>query len=177
MAVVRAKMEQCVVMLGTATPSLESYHNAVQGKYLLLNLTQRVDNSQMPFMRIVDLRSAAEGKGRRHSLRTTAHRNHEPARETRTDNPLSQSPRVLDFAPCSACGEARNARIAALPSPTTGRGAFELPHVRAHRCRARRSVRPAAGRVDLFGVGTEKVESNVAQIFPQAACDAWIPMR
>ncbi|MEY2577579.1 MAG: hypothetical protein QOI49_403, partial [Verrucomicrobiota bacterium] len=55
-AVVRAKMEQCVVLLGTATPSLESYHNAVQQKYQLLNLTQRVDNCQMPLMRIVDLR-------------------------------------------------------------------------------------------------------------------------
>src|SRR5205823_13054484 len=47
-AVVRAKMEQCVVLLGTATPSLESYHNAVEGKYRLLNLTQRVDDCQMP---------------------------------------------------------------------------------------------------------------------------------
>jgi hypothetical protein len=51
-------MEQCVVLLGTATPSLESYHNAVQGKYRLLNLTQRVDDCQMPLMRIVDLRLA-----------------------------------------------------------------------------------------------------------------------
>src|SRR5947207_8652110 len=55
-AVVRAKMEQSVVLLGTATPSLESYHNAVQEKYRLLNLTQRVDDCQMPVMRIVDLR-------------------------------------------------------------------------------------------------------------------------
>jgi primosomal protein N' (replication factor Y) len=55
-AVVRAKMEKCVVLLGTATPSLESYHNAVQQKYELLNLTQRVDDCQMPLMRIVDLR-------------------------------------------------------------------------------------------------------------------------
>src|SRR5438105_2353111 len=43
-AVVRAKLEGCVVLLGTATPSLESYHNAIQGKYRLLKLTQRVDN-------------------------------------------------------------------------------------------------------------------------------------
>src|SRR5204863_8760223 len=54
-AVVRAKLEGCTVLLGTATPSLESYHNATQGKYRLLNLTQRVDNCQMPLMRIVDL--------------------------------------------------------------------------------------------------------------------------
>src|SRR3989440_1518215 len=55
-AVVRAKIEKCVVLLGTATPSLESYHNATQEKYRLLKLTQRVDDCQMPLMRIVDLR-------------------------------------------------------------------------------------------------------------------------
>src|SRR3954462_5882651 len=55
-AVVRAKLEGCAVLLGTATPSLESYHNAIQGKYRLLDLTQRVDSCQMPLIRIVDLR-------------------------------------------------------------------------------------------------------------------------
>src|SRR5262249_47648856 len=42
-AVVRAKIEKCVVILGSATPSLESYHNAAIGKYRLVRLTQRVD--------------------------------------------------------------------------------------------------------------------------------------
>ena len=55
-AVVRAKMEKCVVLLGTATPSLESYYNTTTGKYILSTLTQRVDDCQMPLMRIVDLR-------------------------------------------------------------------------------------------------------------------------
>src|SRR5947209_6386721 len=55
-AVVRAKMEKCVVVLGSATPSLESYHNAAIGKYRLVTLTQRIDEKQMPLMRIVDLR-------------------------------------------------------------------------------------------------------------------------
>src|SRR3954464_6565029 len=49
-AVVRAKLEQCVGLLGTATPSLESYHNATTGKYQLLNLTLRVDDNQMPLI-------------------------------------------------------------------------------------------------------------------------------
>src|SRR6266513_1794763 len=55
-AVMRAKIEKCIILLGSATPSLESYHNATRGKYRLLNLTQRVDQGQMPLMRIVDLR-------------------------------------------------------------------------------------------------------------------------
>ena len=44
------------IVLGSATPSLESYHNATIGKYRLVTLTQRVDKKQMPLMRIVDLR-------------------------------------------------------------------------------------------------------------------------
>src|SRR5947208_4754869 len=55
-AIVRAKIEKCVILLGSATPSLESYHNATTGKYQLLTLTQRVDQNQMPLIRIVDLR-------------------------------------------------------------------------------------------------------------------------
>src|SRR5213593_3499609 len=55
-AAVRARIEKCVVVLGSATPSLESYYNAVRGKYRLATLTQRVDEKQMPLMRIVDLR-------------------------------------------------------------------------------------------------------------------------
>ncbi|PYJ36805.1 MAG: primosomal protein N', partial [Verrucomicrobia bacterium] len=42
-AVVRARIEKCVVVLGSATPSLESYYNAVRGKYLLATLSQRID--------------------------------------------------------------------------------------------------------------------------------------
>src|SRR6185436_4111622 len=41
-AIVRAKIEKCVVLLGSATPSLESYHNATRGKYRLATLTKRV---------------------------------------------------------------------------------------------------------------------------------------
>ncbi len=58
-AVVRAKLEKCVVLLGTATPSLESYHNAVKGRYVLSELLQRVDENRMPLIRIVDLRLEA----------------------------------------------------------------------------------------------------------------------
>src|SRR5437899_2911018 len=55
-AVVRAKIERAVVLLGSATPSLESYHNTLTKKYELASLTQRVDHCQMPLIRVIDLR-------------------------------------------------------------------------------------------------------------------------
>src|SRR5205085_1285897 len=55
-AVVRGKLENAAIVLGTATPSLESFYNANRGRYVLSSLPQRVDNQKLPLMRIVDMR-------------------------------------------------------------------------------------------------------------------------
>ena len=55
-AVYRARLEGAVVLLGSATPSLESYHNARAGKYHLLELTSRVADRPLAAVRVVDLR-------------------------------------------------------------------------------------------------------------------------
>ena len=60
-AIVRGQMEGAVVVLGSATPSLESYYNCKKGKYTLLDLPERVDNQKMPHVRVVDMRQAARG--------------------------------------------------------------------------------------------------------------------
>ena len=56
-AVVRAKIEGCSVVLGSATPSLESIHNTKIGKYELIELKDRVDNCSLPLIRIIDLKN------------------------------------------------------------------------------------------------------------------------
>ncbi len=58
-AVMRAKLSGAVCVLGSATPSLESFANAEAGKYRLLQLTQRIDSRQLPHIEIVDLRIEA----------------------------------------------------------------------------------------------------------------------
>jgi primosomal protein N' (replication factor Y) len=55
-AIVRAKLEGAVALLGSATPSLESFHNARSGKYHLLQLESRVENRPLAPVEIVDLR-------------------------------------------------------------------------------------------------------------------------
>ncbi|HXR47448.1 MAG TPA: primosomal protein N' [Candidatus Limnocylindrales bacterium] len=62
-AIMRGQMESAVVVLGSATPSLESYYNCKKGKYTLLELPERVDNQKMPRVRVVDMRQAAKEKG------------------------------------------------------------------------------------------------------------------
>jgi primosomal protein N' (replication factor Y) len=60
-AIMRGQMENAVVVLGSATPSLESYANCKRGKFGLLELLERVDNQKMPYVRVVDMRQAARG--------------------------------------------------------------------------------------------------------------------
>ncbi|MDA0576575.1 MAG: primosomal protein N' [Verrucomicrobia bacterium] len=62
-AVMRGRIEGCLVVLGSATPSLESWNNAAKGKYRLASLPRRVDNRRMPAIRIVDMRINAERVG------------------------------------------------------------------------------------------------------------------
>lgn len=56
-AVVRGKLQNCPVILGSATPALESYENCRQGRYKLLELTRRVANRPMPSIEAIDLRT------------------------------------------------------------------------------------------------------------------------
>src|SRR6266481_2030874 len=108
-AVVRAKIEKCVVVLGSATPSLESYHNAAIGKYRLVTLTQRVDQKQMPLIRVVDLRQERR-KGKRAAIlseklsQAIADRLEKREQTILFLNRRGFSTSLL----CSNCGEARN---------------------------------------------------------------------
>lgn len=59
LAVFRGQREKAVVILGSATPSLETYHNCVRRKYTLLEMPERADDRKMPLVRVVDMRQAA----------------------------------------------------------------------------------------------------------------------
>jgi primosomal protein N' (replication factor Y) (superfamily II helicase) len=55
-AVMRGHFEKALVILGSATPALESYHNAIKGKYHLCRMPERVDGRHLPKIRIIDMR-------------------------------------------------------------------------------------------------------------------------
>jgi primosomal protein N' (replication factor Y) len=69
-AVMRGKLERAAVVLGSATPSLESFYNAKRGRYTLTTLPRRVDHRKMPLMRIVDIRQEAIRRKGLHVLST-----------------------------------------------------------------------------------------------------------
>lgn len=169
-AVVRAKIEKCAVVLGSATPSLESYHNATTGKYQLASLTQRVDERQMPLMRIVDLRQERR-KEKTMSilseklLQAIADRLGKREQTILFLNRRGFSTSLL----CRNCGEARDCPNCSV-ALTFHRHAARLScHLCGHTAAVPKKC-PACGQDALIyaGFGTEKVESTVAQIFPKA---------
>ena len=169
-AVVRAKMEKCVVVLGSATPSLESYHNASSGKYKLATLTQRVDQQQMPLMRIVDLRQERR-KEKAASILSEKLRAAIAVRLEKHEqtilflNRRGFSTSLL----CSNCGEARNCPNCSVALTFHRHMARLNCHLCGHTAAVPKKC-PACGKDALIysGFGTEKVESTVSQIFPRA---------
>jgi primosomal protein N' (replication factor Y) (superfamily II helicase) len=181
-AVVRAKIEKCVVVLGSATPSLESYHNAAIGKYRLVALTQRVDQKQMPLMRVIDLRQERRKKKKAAILSEKLSQAIADRLEKREQTILFLNRRGFSTSLlCSNCGEARNCpncSVALTFHQQSFQGGSTSPkamsgRLSCHLCGHTAAVPkkcPACGQDALiyYGFGTEKVESTVAQIFPKA---------
>jgi primosomal protein N' (replication factor Y) len=181
-AVVRAKIEKCVAVLGSATPSLESYHNAAIGKYQLVTLTERVDQKQMPLMRVIDLRQERRMEKKATILSEKLSQAIADRLEKHEQTILFLNRRGFSTSLlCSNCGEARdcpNCSVAltfhqhslhgALSSAKTMSGRLSC-HLCGHTAAVPKKC-PACGQDALiyYGFGTEKVESTVAQIFPRA---------
>src|SRR5437762_14012168 len=169
-AVVRARIEKCAVVLGSATPSLESYHNATTGKYELLPLTQRVDNQRMPLIRIVDLRLERR-KGKIAPIlseklsHAIADRLEKHEQTILFLNRRGFSTSLL----CSNCGEARNCPNCSVALTFHRHMARLSCHLCGHTAAVPKKC-PACGKDALIyaGFGTEKVESTVSHLFPKA---------
>lgn len=63
MAIIRAKLNNAVVILGSATPSIETYFNAKTGKYKLLKLITRATDASLPYVKIIDMKNPAKSDG------------------------------------------------------------------------------------------------------------------
>src|SRR5437899_2729620 len=169
-AVVRAKIEKCAVVLGSATPSLESYHNATTGKYELLALTQRVDDQRMPLIRIVDLRQERRKEKIAPILSEKLSQAIAGRLQKREQTILFLNRRGFSTSLlCSNCGEARNCPNCSVALTFHRHMARLSCHLCGHTAAVPKRC-PACGKDALIyaGFGTEKVESTVSHLFPKA---------
>jgi len=160
-------------VLGTATPSLESYYNATTGKYELVRLTQRVDDQQMPLMRIIDLRQERRKEKIAPILSGKLSQAIEDRLQKHEQTILFLNRRGFSTSLlCSSCGEARNCPNCSV-ALTFHRHPTSAGRLSCHLCGHTAAVPkkcPACGKDALIyaGFGTEKVESTVSQFFPKA---------
>lgn len=170
LAVKRAQIEGCPVVLGSATPSLESWHAAQTGRYRLLRLRERPAGATLPKVEVVDLRDAFRAARRKVILAPTL-------QQALTENLARGEQSLLllnrrgyeNFWMCRACGKALGCPHCAI-SLTYHKGDYRL---RCHLC-GFETVPPEAcpdcGADHLRGVGegTEQVEAHLAELFPSA---------
>lgn len=171
-AVVRGQMENAVVVLGSATPSLESFYNSSQGKYQLLEMLQRADDKKLPIVRVIDMRQVArKEKGQpifSPQLREAITQRLERKEQTilflnrRGYSTSLQCPLCGYVAQCPNCSV----------SLTYHRQAQKIRcHICGHEnnapkvCPDPKCRNPA---IRYSGLGTEKVESTLTKLFPHA---------
>ena len=171
-AIMRGQMENAVVVLGSATPSLESYYNCKRGKYSLLELPERVDDQKMPHVRVVDMRqAAAREKGPpifSPQLKEAIHQRLEKGEQTilflnrRGYSTSLQCPKCGYVAECPNCSLALTYhRIEQKLSCHICGHDEKVPPV----CPNEKCKNPA---IRFAGTGTQKVEDVLARLFPNA---------
>ena len=169
-AVYRAHMEGCAIILGSATPSMESYHNALAVKYEVVQLLKRVDSRQMPKIRIVDLRmEAGRGPGASILSETLCKAIRERLAKKEQSILFLNRRGFSTSLICTSCGyvcECPNCSI----SLTFHRAANRLVcHICGHTAVVpSKCPKCADPRIKYSGSGTEKVEELVAAFFPEA---------
>ena len=171
-AVVRGQMEGAVVVLGSATPSMESFHNARRGKYELLDMPTRVDDQKMPVVRVVDMR-AENRKQKGIPIFST------PLKEAITKR-LERKEQTILFLnrrgystslQCPDCGYIAECPNCSVSLTFHRREAKLLCHICGYSAKAP-TVCPekkcSNAAIRYSGLGTEKVEDTLAKLFPHA---------
>jgi primosomal protein N' (replication factor Y) (superfamily II helicase) len=186
-AVLRAKLSRCPVILGSATPSLESYENCRQGRYQLLEISQRVEQRPLPSIEILDLRNQFTLPGESAAnAAVDLPRKQKSAAERLLSDPLAKALRrnfedsrqtliflnrrgFANFLQCTRCGYVLRCSYCSVTLTLH----LKRNVVRCHHCdfsRPASELCPGCGSESLAGVGagTEQIEKTLQELIPEA---------
>ncbi|KYG68858.1 primosomal protein N' [Bdellovibrio bacteriovorus] len=177
-AVMMGKMMNCPVVLGSATPSLETWKNAVDGKYHLHTLRHRVANRALPEIEVIDLRKQKDDSEEQKKIV-----------EKYSHLPFWLSPKLYDrmhevldrgdqaalflnrrgiaqMVVCPACGHTREC-----PNCDISLTLHAHSHLICHYCDYHENFKTKCpdckeGQLEAIGLGTELVETDLARLFP-----------
>ena len=167
-AVMKANLENCPVILGSATPSLESWHNVLNGKYHLISMNKRVSDRPLPEVEIVNPRNDRNSL-LPYWLSATLYKKLKNNYENKFQSALFLNRRgVAPSVQCHRCGfvyHCPNCDIS-----LTLHGQY---HLVCHYCNYHHRLDescPDCKDSDLktYGLGTEAVEQSLKELFPEA---------
>ena len=183
-AIVRARLEGARAVLGSATPSLESWVNAASGKYRLLSLPERVGGGRLPQVEVVDMRGpraeqrALFESGRQGTFDPFRHVVSEPLEAALRDRLAKGEQSILllnrrgyaSFVQCAGCGD-----VATCPNCSISLTAHRAPErLVCHYCQHHEPPRAVCKRcgaptLKQRGLGTQQVERLLVERFPSAS--------
>lgn len=169
-AIVLGKIKGCPVLLGSATPSIESMYNAVSGKYKLLNLPERVDNAKLPRISLVNVIVEKKKKRMDNVFTKTLLDRIEDRLKKKEGIIILQNRRGFSTQIyCDDCGEIEicaNCSVAMVYH-------INKNLLQCHYCGFTKEVPKVCSNcgshsVKYFGTGTERVEDELSFYFPKA---------
>jgi primosomal protein N' (replication factor Y) len=170
MAVVRAMLLDTIVLLGSATPSIQSYYNVKTKKFAGLTLSNRIESRPLPEVTLVDLRKPEAARGKTGFMT--------PMLIAEIRNALQNHEQILlflnrrgyaNYPVCSSCGKVVTCRNCDI-SLTYHKGENAcICHLCNYRQPFTKSCRSCgAPKVNPLGIGTERVEAAIKSFFPDA---------
>ncbi|WP_037352957.1 primosomal protein N' [Selenomonas sp. FC4001] len=163
-----AKIHQAVLLLGSATPSLESYYRTQQGELTLLTMPKRIGDMPLPVVQCVDMRQELR-MGNRHILSRPL--------QLLIEQTMAKGQQIIimlnrrgfsTFVMCRSCGEVIKCKLCGLPLVYHKNGKLSC-----HHCDVTEPVPDVCPKcssryIKYFGSGTEKLEQELHQIVPSA---------
>jgi primosomal protein N' (replication factor Y) len=168
-AVMLGKFANCPVILGSATPSLESWKNAKDGKYTLHRMRSRVQERSLPTVEILDLRAQAKNPNLPFWLSTTLYEAMKISYEKNEQTALFLNRRgIAQLVLCPDCGYTSECPNCDITLTLHGKS-----HLVCHYCDYHESFKlecPSCkeGEMSPLGLGTELVEDEIQKLFPEA---------
>ncbi len=179
-AVMRAKLAGAVAVVGSATPSLETWQNSVKGKYARIDMRERVMNRPLPEVELIDMRREFQETGQDQLFSRALVEETRAALERGEQALILLNRRGYSFAViCRACGEKLECQNCAIslthhkPPADDGGLAREGQRLECHYCGFRRTVParcPKCNSEHLYylGAGSQQGEEKLGEIFPGA---------
>jgi primosomal protein N' (replication factor Y) len=171
LAVVRAKLQKAVALLGSATPSIQSFYNVQTKKFKEVTLTQRVEKRSLPEVTVVDLRGKKDVKGSRRFITSELYDAMKTAIGRGEQVLLFLNRRGFAGYPvCSHCGEAVRCKNCDISLTFHQKdNAYKCHYCGFTRASASHCQSCGSSKIRLLGLGTEKIEAAVKILFPHAA--------